>query len=216
MTISFKNFISIYWRNLVHLIKANLVFILFCLPIVTIPAAITGLYSICTDAVQGRTEGVFKVYITAVRKHFLKAIALTAVFVVILVMAATGIQFYLAAMEQNVLALIPEGVALAVGIVGGAAIPYAYIMLAKTDLKLKNILKNAFLLVFLEPKGTALSFLISFFFAYVMMANFAGFYVVILLIGISVIAYTGTYFSFYGVLKRVVPAMEDADCNIME
>lgn len=209
MTISFKNFVSIFWKNLIHLIKANLVFILFCFPVVTIPSAITGLYSICTDVVQGKTEGVFQTYIAATKKTFLKSIAVTSVFSMIFIVAATGIRFYLAFMEQNVLAVIPEGIALAVALVAGAMIPYGYIMLAKTDLKLKDIFRNAFLLVFLEPKGTLLSFFISFFFAFVMLANFTGFYVIILLIGISVVAYAGTYFSLYGVQKHVVPKMTE-------
>lgn len=216
MTISFKDFISTFWRNLIHLVKANLVFLLFCLPVVTIPAAITGLYSICVDAVQGKTEGIFRSYLKVIKKCFFTSIALAAVFVAVFLMAVTGIRFYLSFMAESLLALIPEGIALAVGIVAGAMVPYGFIMLAKTELKLKDILKNAFLLTFLEPKGTALSFLISFFFAFVMMANFTGFYVVILLIGISIVAYTGTYFSLYGVLKHVVPKVTEVNCNITE
>lgn len=209
MTISFKKFVSIFWKYLIHFIKANLMFILFCLPVVTIPSAITGLYSICVDVVQGKTEGVFQTYKAATRKTFLKSIAVTSVFGMLFIAAATGIRFYRVFMEQNMLAIIPEGIALAVGLVTGAMIPYGYIMLAKTDLKLKDVLKNAFLLVFLEPKGTLLSFFISFFFAFVMLANFTGFYVIILLIGISIVAYAGTYFSLYGVQKHVVPKMTE-------
>lgn len=205
MELSFKDFVSTFWKNLILLIKANLTFLLLCLPVVTIPAAITGLYSICVDVVQGKTEGVFKTYLSALKKTFLKSLAVTALFLLVFFVAGTGIRFYLTFTEQNFLAIIPEGVAFAVGLVAGAMISYSFIMLAKTDLKLKDLLKNAFLLVFLEPKGTLLSFLISFFFAYVMMANFTGFYVVILLIGISLVAYTATYFGLYGVLKHVVP-----------
>lgn len=214
MTISFKNFVSAFWKNLVHLVKANLAFLLFCIPLLTIPAAITGLYSICTDVVQGNTEGVLKTYVSSIKRAFLKSIALTSVFGMVFIIAATGIRFYLIFMEQNVFAVIPEGIALAVALVAGAMIPYSFIMLAKTDLKLKDILKNAFLLVFLEPKGTLIAFFISFFFAYVMMVNFTGFYVVILLIGISVVAYAGTYFSLYGVLKHVVPQMAEVNDDI--
>ena len=216
MTISFKDFVSTFWKHLIHLIKANMAFLLFCVPVVTIPAAITGLYSICTDVVQGNTEGVLKTYVSAIKRSFLKSFALTSVFGMLFIIAATGIRFYLTFMEQNLFAMIPEGIALAVALVAGAMIPYSFIMLAKTDLKLKDILKNAFLLVFLEIKATALSFCISFFFAFVMMANFTGFYVVILLIGISIVAYVGTYFSLYGVLKRVVPKMAEVNYDITE
>lgn len=216
MSISFKNFVSAFWKNLIHLVKANLAFLLFCIPVVTIPTAITGLYSICTDVVQGNTEGVLKTYVSSIKRSFLKSIALTSVFGIVFIIAAAGIRFYLAFMEQNVLAVIPEGIALAVALVAGSMIPYSFIMLAKTELKLKDILKNSFLLVFLEPKGTALSFWISFFFAYVMMANFTGFYVVILLIGVSVVAYVGTFFSLHGVLKRVVPQKAEVNCDITE
>ena len=209
MTLSFKDFIYFFWKNLIHLIKANLMFLLFCLPIMTIPSAITGLYRICTDAVQGTTSGVFRTYISAVKKTFLRSIAVFTIFGLIFLSAVTGIRFYSAFIQQNVLMIIPEGIALAVGLVSGAMVPYAFIMLAKTDLKLKAVLKNAFLLVFLEPMGTLLSFLIGFFFAFLLMKNFTGLYVVILLIGISIVAYSGTYFSLYGVLKHVVPKISD-------
>lgn len=55
--LGWKNLFMTIWREIFTLVKANLCFLLFCIPIVTMPAALCALHGVCVDVVR---EGTVK------------------------------------------------------------------------------------------------------------------------------------------------------------
>ncbi len=215
MSISFKNYVGVFWRNLIHLVKANLLFWLFCLPVVTIPAALTGLHTVCADAVRGKTDGVFKTFVAAGKEKFGRSLAAWLLYALLFFLSATAVSFYMGLRSSMTLVLIPEGIALAVAMIAAAMLPYSFTLLAQTDLGLRDIVKNSFLMVFLEPKTTIVSFLVCGIWIFVQVVFFMKLFAFVLVIGVSLAVFTGTYFSMYGLLKRVITGENDGKSGIL-
>ena len=80
--------LSQYW---VRLIGLNLLYLLCCLPVITIPAATCGLHRVILNMVrETRYEGVFHGFFAEFRTHFLKR----TVFGLLLLLAPASIACY--------------------------------------------------------------------------------------------------------------------------
>ncbi len=137
------------------LIWVNLLFILFCLPVVTAPAALSGLNRVCLLLVREGTAYVWTDFIMEFRASFFKSIA---VFVGCAVTApAAWLCLYVSrSIAQGMTAFIL--IMLAVLALGWSLLMlcYAFPMLALCSLRAKEILRNAYSLILLEPKADIL------------------------------------------------------------
>ena len=63
----FKHLFLTLWGCVYPLMKLNLCFFLFCLPVVTIPAAVTALHAVCVDLIRGERVKVFRLFVSTVK-----------------------------------------------------------------------------------------------------------------------------------------------------
>lgn len=135
------------------LLLLNLLFILFCLPVVTIPAALSGMNRVCMLLIREGVCYVWSDFITEFKASFFKSIPaflLSAAFVGAACLCFISSQNNTA----SSFALITITVLLFVfGLLIGC---YAFAMLSICRLRTIDILRNAISLIFLEPKADLL------------------------------------------------------------
>ena len=152
-------FFEIFWREFWALLKLNMLFLLFCLPVVTIPAAITAMNGITLAMVRDENHFLFADFFRVFKREFGRSLA--AGWICLLGMAATGfgVYFYSAMQDMGWFRLIPA----ALGAVGFLLLYimtfYVFPQLAVLDISVKNVLKNAFYLAFVCIRHSIVVFL---------------------------------------------------------
>ena len=197
-----KNLFVTLWREIFTLMRANLCFLLFCLPVATIPPALTALHGICVDAIRGKKCSVFQTYLHTIREQFLPGWALFLLFALVEAVSVVSAVFYfrLGGFVFRLFGLL----ATAIGVIGLLMIPNAFTMLARVDLSLGKVLKNALLLSFLNLKFGICGGVLAI--ALILIQGLFWLYLIplILAIGLALIVYLGTYFSLYGLQTFVL------------
>ena len=199
---SWKNMVLTIWREIFTLIRANLCFLLFCAPIVTIPAAVTALYGVCVDAIQGKQCAVFKNFLKTVRFQFFQSWGAFALLGVLEFIAAFGAWFYFS--RGNLIAGALGLGMTAVAVVTLLAFPYCFCMLARVNLSLIQVLKNSFLMVFLNLKFSICGGVLAFALLTVLILFWLYMIPAILLCALALTAYLSCYFALYGLQNYVL------------
>ena len=199
---SWKNMILTLWREVFTLIRANLCFLLFCVPIVTIPSAITALYGVCVDAIQGKKCAVFKTFLKSVRFQFFQSWGAFALLGVLEFISAFGAWFYFT--RGN---LITGALGLgmtAVAVVAFLSLPYCFCMLARVNLSLWQVIKNSFLMVFLNLKFSICSGVLTIALLAILLLFWLYLIPATLLCALALTAYLSSYFTLYGLQNFVL------------
>lgn len=131
----------------------SLIFTLFSLPVVTIPAAIAAMTRISVHMVDDEPRFLWHDYVKAFKENFWRATLLGWIIFIAMAVMAVSIIIYREGFAENKLLIIPAGILLMVEIVFNQMLFYAYPMLVRTDLKLRAIFKNSFLLLFIKGNG---------------------------------------------------------------
>lgn len=202
--VGWKHMLQTLWKELFTLIKANLLFLILCIPVITIPAAVTGIHSICVDVIRGKEVKVSEAYWKILKSQSLQSIAAFIIVVIIAFLGIYGTLFYsqwpFPVQAMRLIVLLPAGIAT----VGIMMIPYCFSMLACLNLSLRKILKNAFLLVFLNLRFSICGGVIAVALILLQIQFWLPLIPVILICGISITVYLASYFAFYGIEKFVV------------
>lgn len=204
-----KNMFVGLWQDVFPLIKANLCFLLYCLPVVTIPVALCALHAACTDLIRGKKVKTFGLYKEMLKKDFFRAWGVFLAFITLESVAIYGATFYFDCISQVYLAAIPGVLLTAVAIIGLLMVPYAFTMLARVDLPLPQVLKNAFLLAFLNLKFSTCSGLIVLLLFFLQYLYWLYLIPLIITCGIAIPFYFSTYFSLYGIKRFILPSDEE-------
>lgn len=134
-------------NNIEKLIGANLLFILFSLPVITLPAAITGLSRVCIQLVREGTVQIWQEFWKEFKRCFWKSIFIALCTFSLLFWCNFFLQFG-----------INEGGILCIVFVIGAAVlgaitllwsAYAFVFLSLLNIPFKGIIRNAFQMAFL-------------------------------------------------------------------
>ena len=139
-------FFDVLSREFWELCKLNLILILFCLPVVTIPAAITAMCRITTFMLMDRPVYVYSDFIAAFKAEWKRAGLAGLIYFPALALAVFGQYYSLNALENfflYVVLILVCALALIMGF-------YIFSMLAMLDMGLKGIFRNAVLLTFLR------------------------------------------------------------------
>ena len=199
-----KNMFLILWREIFTLLRANLCFLLFCVPVVTIPAALIALQGICIDAIREKECHVFSAFVRTLKNQFVASWSLFLGLGALEFVSVYGAWFYFSRSAQAPGLAVFGLLLCTAAVVGWMMIPYAACMLARVDLTLRQIFKNAFLLVFLNLKFSICCGVVS----AALLAAQAVFWLrllpLLLLCGISLTAYISSYFSLYGLQRFVL------------
>lgn len=139
------------WREGVELMKLNLLFVLACLPVVTIPAGIAALMRVTLTMAEDCNVYLVADFVQALRRHFGRATLLG-----LGLAAATAIPGYAAFSYAALAVTTPPyivALALAVGVTVLFAIAgaYAFALLVTADFSLGNIIRLSLLAALARP-----------------------------------------------------------------
>ncbi|KFI52504.1 YesL family protein [Bifidobacterium biavatii] len=201
----FFSVIKWHWGRLIGL---NVLFILSCLPIVTIPCAMTAMSEVLGRLVQRRVCYPAHDYRAAFAREWKRSsLSGLAVFAV-LALAVVGASFYLRSGSSAGIAL--AGLCVAIAAFAIMAMTYVFPLVAFTDLPVRDVLKNAVLLTQMRL-GQSLGALVAI--VAILVVSYVGLPYTVLVMpvfGCSLIGLIGV-FSAWGGIGRYVIVDDAAD-----
>ncbi|MEM1485097.1 DUF624 domain-containing protein [Oscillospiraceae bacterium PP1C4] len=142
-------FFDILFREFFELFKLNLLFLLFCIPIITIPAALTAMSRLTLTMVQDKPHFLWRDFFDAFKANF-KTSALAGLMLFAgLFIAGYSAYFYGLSTRTNALFYVPLGISLCLVYALTVISFYLFPLIALVDLPLKVLIKNALLLTFI-------------------------------------------------------------------
>lgn len=130
--------------KMTSLVLLNVLFLLTCIPIVTIGAAISSLYTMTLQMCRNEESYILKSYLKAFRQNFKKATEIWTLFLIgILIL---GIDFRIVITLENLPVRIFVTVLLAVLFILLMVISYAFPLIAAYENTLGHTMKNSFIL----------------------------------------------------------------------
>lgn len=131
----------------------NLIYMILCIPIVTIGPATCGIVKVLNYYANDRPVSMMKDFFSGFTKNFLKGLGVAAPTVIYLAGCTTAAYFYGAiARELGGGWYILLGIVVIIAILIIMMNLYAYIMIVSTDLSFKNIVKNSLLFAIISLK----------------------------------------------------------------
>lgn len=185
------SFARLCWQRLLTLMVLNMLFLVCCLPVVTIPAAITALHCACQRSLLEETQ-LYKMFFHSFKQNFLLSFPLGILFFAGPAVAFYSCMFYLMNWQGNAI----SAVSLIFCLIGMFLFfcwgSFAFAMAARVELGIRQILHNAFLLAFGRARGVLGWIVAAFVMLMVALAVFPYSIPVIFLFGISLPCFTVT------------------------
>ena len=158
----FARYFEILWREFFPLIKLNLLFIISCLPIVTIPAALTAMNRITVTMVRDRNYFLLSDYWDAFKRDFFRSLLAGVLVLVLVAVFSVSIWFYYMlgqAGSKFFMLFVGVSVALMIMVLGSAM--YFFPMLAMVELPTGKLMRNSIIMFFTHFKKSLPAALIS-------------------------------------------------------
>lgn len=151
----FALFLETLWREFFPLLKLNLLFLLSCIPVVTIPAAITAANRITVTMVRDRNYFMWADYWKAFKQDFGKSLIAGLLLAVALGLFGLSTWFYyMLSQTAGKLFLILAGCSACLLLTAYFTALYFFPMLAMVELPTFTLLKNAIILAYTCFKRT--------------------------------------------------------------
>lgn len=129
----------------------NLLWAVFAAPIITFPAATAGLFATLTPWVRGEPSELFKDFFGGMRRYWWKSTIIGLIDLALVGLIVLNLTILDAMQVTSVLTLFSRNVAFLVAALAVATNLYVWPLLVTLDLPLKQLIKVALRLVFLEP-----------------------------------------------------------------
>lgn len=161
-------FFQILFNKIWQIFFLNLLYLIFCIPIVTIGPATTAMMKILRNFSIEKPTFIISDFLDAFKKNFKQSFIIGVLDLFIFGSVGLGFYIYPLIAKQNGDAwYIPFAIILSIGITFLIMNFYIYLMILSTDLSMKNILKNSFFLSFMSLKINILTLILSIFIAVV-------------------------------------------------
>lgn len=157
----FFKFWEIYFRHFWKLVGVNLLFIIGCLPIVTVGLAATGATKVLRNISQERPVFVLHDMIQSAKKCWKQALPLGIVDVIFIVGFIVSVPSYNSMAKENSIFYVPMFICLSCMMIFIMMHFYIYILVSSTNLTLKQIVKNSFLLSCIALKTNLITLLVA-------------------------------------------------------
>ena len=153
-----KKGISLFFYLLLNkfwdILKLNMVFILYSIPIITIAPAFGAMTSITMSMVQNKHVFIFSDFHEAFKLNWKQSLACGIINTIMLVLLSTSILFYFKLSQNNTNLYIILFLCIFITMLFLLASLYIYPLISAVSLSLKDILKNSFLLSIVCFKNT--------------------------------------------------------------
>lgn len=147
-------FLDTLWREFFTLLKLNLLFLVFCIPIVTIPAALTAMSKVTVTMVRDENCFLWHEFWNAFKRDFWRSLLGGAVILLIFCIFGLSTWFYYMASQINKFFIILAGASACMLLGAYFAGLYFFPMLATVELPTKKLLLNSVILGFTCFKRT--------------------------------------------------------------
>lgn len=154
-------FFEIFWREFWELLKLNMLFLVFCIPIVTIPASITAMCRITLTMVRDKNHFLFRDFFGCFKREFFKSLGAGAILFVALLLSVFGVWFYTNLHTLGWIRMVPAAVGVGCFIIVSLMSNYVFAQIAYFEIPFKKMFKNAFYLVFVCIKRNTIVLVIS-------------------------------------------------------
>lgn len=138
---------NLFWE----LIKINFLFLVFCIPVVTIPAAITGMTKVSMNLVRTKSCSVWRDFWGEFKASFLKSLGAGIIFGIIS-SAVYLLGSVLSTTYNGFLGILGVAIIVVFGILLYIVLCYVFSLIAIVNISLRDCIKNAFILFLIEPK----------------------------------------------------------------
>lgn len=199
-TLYFMLFYEAFWR----IIGANLLFILFCIPIVTIPAATGGLTRVMSRFARDEQAFVIDDFMKGFKEEWKKSTVFALIETAFLALAYIAVGVYSKLITNGILSTVLLALVFTVLLVFFAAANYARVMIVSVDLPLKDIIKNSVALCLIKPFGTLITLLVQFAVIFIAAGYFPVGLFLPLVFGFSVMSFTASFNAWPQIEKYII------------
>lgn len=186
----------------------NVLWLICCVPIVTVGAATTALFSVTLKMVKNEESYIFRGYIQAIRRNFKQS---TIIWIVLLaIMIVLGTDYYIMCNWDNQLRYPMLTVIILAGVVLLFVVLYIFPLIAKFENTIREYFKNAVLMSVRHLPYTVMLAVIFGLQVYVcvnMLVNYQ-YLPILVLFGESVFAYVMSYI-YVRIFRTYTPVTED-------
>jgi uncharacterized membrane protein YesL len=147
----FALLVDVVARNWWELIQLNLLIIVFCLPLVTIPAALVAGARICVLMLEDRNVYLGRDFLEAFRQRFWKATAIGAASIAAAGLSAYAAFIFMQAARTSLVLALPLAISASTAVFVLIASAYATALLALRDQPLGLLLRRALLGALARP-----------------------------------------------------------------
>ena len=144
-----KLFLFVLLNRFWKLVALNIIFLLFSLPIITLPAAAAAQSKVLCDMLDFSYVQLFRDFWGAFNESFLKSLGY-GVITAVLILSGYAANIYYLQVIEGWFAMVGMGAVVATLFVWSMMLLYIPIMIGTVNLKFKYIIRNAFRLVFIR------------------------------------------------------------------
>lgn len=155
----FFQFWDLFCRKFTKLIKLNLLFLLFCIPIVTIGPAFAAMTKIARYYVEEKPVFLLSDFWAAFKENFFQALPIGILHLGLIYIIWQAFFFYYVQAHSNGLFWILIGIILLLAILILFSSYYIYLVMVSVSLKLWQILKNSVMFIFIGIRTNLLTLL---------------------------------------------------------
>ena len=141
------------WIEKWPLFVVGLMYLLFCLPIVTIPAATAAMVRIMIHMVDDEPRFLWSDYIKAFKENFKGATLVGWGLFLVSGVLVYAFLIYRTVLKEYPILYVPAIIVITAVLALKLMSYYIYPMLVRTELPYKAVIKNSFLLLFVEKNG---------------------------------------------------------------
>ena len=200
----FALFLETLIRELGSLIKLNFLFLLFSIPIITIPASFAALTNVSMKIARQQHVFVFSDFKESFKKNWKQSSLLGIFFLLLFSLVTISLIFYSNALPNNNFLYVPLFICIFINLLLLFSFIYSFPLLTTLKLSLKDTLKNSFLLSIISLKNTliAIVFTIIIFSVSIFLFPFTIF--AILTLSFSLTAFINSFFSWPAIQQYVI------------
>ena len=203
----FFYFFELYGRKFWKLIELNLLYLVCCIPIVTIGPATCGLVYILRNFANEKPVFMVSDFFDAFKSNFKQGFVIGLFDLLTTGIASVALIWYVANQQLSIAMAIPLAICIIVEVLLMFMRFYTYLMTVTVELPIKHILKNSFIFAFLGLKSNLISGLwtVLLVLPLLWLWPWLLFFVVI---GFSTLAFIATFNSYPYIVKYIIEPHE--------
>lgn len=195
----FKLLIEKFWI----IIKLNFLFIIFSIPIITLPASLGALNSLTMLIVQRKHVFIWSDFVSKFKENWKQSTICFLIFTSLMAFSVFCLNLYLNMSQINQLFIIFFFITLTIMFFLIMISLYVYPLITTISLSIKNIIKNSILLSVVCIKTSLLGLIVFLFFILNFIAFFPFTLPLILIMGFSILSFINSFITFKCIDKYI-------------